>query len=180
MTNRRRFFPSQPAQTLPGRTVELQLQLRPTPEVAVPAPSGGGDGGGGEGIGPAILLEHWDFIAMRDLFNRTYADWRVIAGDVEINQELPQPFRVVYVGGSSDIDWTWDLDTSNMGPGEGDVWFWGGVTVEVQDGTALVTVDFGFTAGATFQYSTLVLTPSLNGTPLTPATMRIAFNLGAE
>jgi hypothetical protein len=181
MTERRRFFPAVPTQQVPGRTVELQLQLRAQPVVVAPAPADdGGGGGGGEGIGPALLIEPWDFLAQRDFFNRTYDDWRVIAGDVEINPELPQPFRAVYVGGSSEIDWNWTLDTSTMGAGEGVDWFWGGVTVDVQDGTALITVDFGYAPPDTFRYSTLVLTPNLNGTPLTPATLRIAFNLGAE
>lgn len=182
MTVRRRFFPAAPVQQIPGRSVELALQLRPAPAVVAPAPSGddGGGGGGGEGVGPAILLEPWDFSSSRDFWNRVYDDWRVIAGDVEINAELSQLFRVVYVGGSSEITWAWELDTSTMGPGEGGVWFWGGVTVEVQDGTALVTVGYGYTGATDFQLATLVLTPSLNGAALTPVTLRIAFNLWAE
>ena len=43
MTQRRRFFPSTPVQTVPGRTVEIEVQVRriapaPAPEVPVVEP----------------------------------------------------------------------------------------------------------------------------------------------
>lgn len=38
MTERRRFFPSRPVQTVPGRTVELAVQLRKLPEAVAAAP----------------------------------------------------------------------------------------------------------------------------------------------
>lgn len=39
MTQRRRFFPSTPVQTVLGRTVELEVQVRPAGVVAAPAPA---------------------------------------------------------------------------------------------------------------------------------------------
>ena len=177
MTERRRFFPARSVQQVPGQTVDLQVRLRPAAApAAAPAPSGGGSGG--DGVGPALLVEPWDYTAHRDIVNRTYDDWRVVAGDVEISGELAQPFRAVYVGGSSDIDWAWELDRSPLD--EGAVGAWDGVTVEVQDGTALITVAFGYVTVETFMHAVLTLTASLNGETLGTVSLRLAFNLYSE
>ncbi len=39
MTQRRRFFPSTPVQTVPGRSVEFEMQVRPAGVVTAPAPT---------------------------------------------------------------------------------------------------------------------------------------------
>lgn len=162
--------------TIVQRTPNLGLTLR----MQRASPAAANPGSGGDGIGPSILQESWDFSATREFLNRFYDDWRVIGGDVPISAELHQPFRVVYVGGSTEIVWNWVLDTSTMGGIVGDSWSWDGVTVEEQDGTALVAVGPGWVSDETFRYSTLVLTPSLNGTPFSPVSMRLVFNLWAE
>lgn len=75
---RRRFFPSSPAQSIPGRTVELEMQL---PKAAVQA------AGGGQGASDDILGAGW----FSPAFGREYGwawesqpggRWIVNAGDV--------------------------------------------------------------------------------------------------
>lgn len=178
MTERRRFFPARSVQQVPGQTVGLQVRLLPQVAAAVAEPASGGGDGGGTGVGPALLVEPWDYTAHRDIVNRTYDDWRVVAGDVEINPELAQPFRAVYVGGSADIDWAWELDRSPLD--EGAIGDWGGVTVEVQDGTALITVAYGYATVETFMHAVLTLTASLGGETLGTVSLRLAFNLYSE
>ena len=77
---RRRFFPGQPVQTTPGKTVELEVQVRPeapVPEPAAPAPSPGDCVC--KVVGPALLIDPRPprtegLSLMRD----TFAGWRLV------------------------------------------------------------------------------------------------------
>ena len=158
--------------------VGLTLRMQRLPKATTTAASSDGGGSGGAGVGPSLLVEPWDYTAHRDIVNRTYDGWRVVGGDVEIAAELDQLFRAVYVGGSSQIEWAWDLDRSPLD--EGAVGDWPGVDVVVQDGTALIKVFYGWVTGETFMYARLNLTASLNGTTLGGVSLRLAFNLYDE
>lgn len=69
MTQRRRFFPSTPVQTVPGRSVEFEMQVRPAGVVTVPTPTAP--------TAPApegVVVVDADFLVIRYVF--TQADGR--------------------------------------------------------------------------------------------------------
>jgi len=59
MPTRRRFFPMQPVQTVPGQTVELSVMLHPQGQAAAPAPGPAPGPGPGPGPGCDILGVSW-------------------------------------------------------------------------------------------------------------------------
>ena len=163
MTQRRRFFPSRPAQQLPGRSVELGLQLsksgQAVPSAGNAAPS---DTAGIVGVAlfPAMLpyLDS-DFhptepvvalLGMQDttLLRPYFESWRLVGGYVGISNSGPYVFDAVVIGSSAQaVTWTWTLDIPEelppynfYDPADTGVVSWQGMTVEEQAGGLRITV----------------------------------------
>lgn len=175
MTERRRFFPARPVQQVPGRTVDMTGRLKPVPEVPAPAATGGG---GGDVVGVAWLLDPPEN-SISTAANMVKEGWRVVSLDWEMNGELEGNVRAVPVG-ASDVEWTWVIDETPLGPGSGVDWEWAGFTVTVQDGTALVTLGLGSVTDSTFRYASILLTAMQNGELVGELSMRATLNGWAE
>ena len=158
--------------------VGLALRMQRLPQAAPPV----SDGGGGDGsvIGVAMFVEASDDTGSWSILKRQYWDWRVTGGDIDIHAELTLPVRVLLVGGGASVDWTWSLDYSHMGGVEGVDWEWGGVSVTLQDGTALVRVLPGNTSLSDFSFAKLTMVASIGGEPVDEATLRLTFNSWME
>ena len=83
MSERRRFFPSSPVQTVPGRSVELEMQLRPLAPVPAVAPAPPPAPGGCDVIGVGWLFgsswedgnEWWSGETLPDGRLRIWDEW---------------------------------------------------------------------------------------------------------
>lgn len=154
MTGRRRFFPSRPAQTVPGRTVELELRLQP----------GGGATGAvaGSGTGPSAGVAL--FPAMEESFHMaesgmrlqpwlqvpTFDEWRLTRAYVSILSSGETVFDAVVIGQAGAVTWTWSLnqpdefppynyhDPEDIGPVS-----WEGVDVVQRDSTLRIRIKLG-------------------------------------
>lgn len=175
MTERRRFFPGTPAQQVPGRTVDLAMRLQLLPAAAPEVSSGGG---GGDVGGVAWLIEPLESTIARP--DDVVKDgWRAISLDVGIGNETEAGMRAIVVG-ATQVDWSWEIDESTLGPGRGVDWDWAGFTVTVQDGTALVTLGLGWVDDSTFRYASIVLAATQNGQLVGELSMRATLNGWAE
>lgn len=152
---RRRFFPGQPVQTTPGKTVELEVQLRPEVPEATPEPQLAGDCECNVG-GVALLVELNADQSDGHSWQSTYTTvvrprregWRLVGAYTPISEGYypgrPQ-FRAVLAGLTTcNVTWTWTLDVPPFVENQGYVQWWGGVDVVEQDGTLLVTLLEGF------------------------------------
>lgn len=152
---RRRFFPGQPVQTTPGKTVELEVQLRPEVPEATPEPQLAGDCECNVG-GVALLVELNADQSHSNSWQSTYTTvvrprregWRLVGAYTPISGGYypgrPQ-FRAVLAGLTTcNVTWTWTLDVPPFVENQGYVQWWGGVDVVEQDGTLLVTLLEGF------------------------------------
>lgn len=152
---RRRFFPGQPVQTTPGKTVELEVQLRPEVPEATPEPQLAGDCECNVG-GVALLVElnadqsdgnSWQSTDTTVVRPRREG-WRLVGAYTPISGGYypgrPQ-FRAVLAGLTTcNVTWTWTLDVPPFVENQGYVQWWDGVDVVEQDGTLLVTLLEGF------------------------------------
>ena len=148
---RRRFFPGQPVQTTPGKTVELEVQLRPEVPEATPEPQLAGDCECNVG-GVALLMELNADQGEATSWQSTYTTvvrprregWRLVGAYTPISGEYypERPrFRAVLAGLTTcNVTWTWTLDTPPFPDNQGYAQWWDGVEVVEQDGTLLVTV----------------------------------------
>ncbi len=152
---RRRFFPGQPVQTTPGKTVELEVQLRPEVPEATPEPQLAGDCECNVG-GVALLVELNADQSDGNSWQSTYTTvvrprregWRLVGAYTPISGGYypgrPQ-FRAVLAGLTTcNVTWTWTLDVPPFVENQGYVQWWDGVDVVEQDGTLLVTLLEGF------------------------------------
>lgn len=152
---RRRFFPGQPVQTTPGKTVELEVQLRPEVPEATPEPQLAGDCECNVG-GVALLVELNADQSDGNSWQSTYTTvvrprregWRLVGAYTPISwwdyPGRPQ-FRAVLAGLTTcNVTWTWTLDVPPFVENQGYVQWWDGVDVVEQDGTLLVTLLDGF------------------------------------
>ena len=152
---RRRFFPGQPVQTTPGKTVELEVQLRPEVPEATPEPQLAGDCECNVG-GVALLVELNADQSDGNSWQSTYTTvvrprregWRLVDAYTPISggyyHGRPQ-FRAVLAGLTTcNVTWTWTLDVPPFVENQGYVQWWDGVDVVEQDGTLLVTLLEGF------------------------------------
>lgn len=152
---RRRFFPGQPVQTTPGKTVELEVQLRPEVPEATPEPQLAGDCECNVG-GVALLVELNADQSDGHSWQSTYTTvvrprregWRLVGAYTPISGGYypgrPQ-FRAVLAGLTTcNVTWTWTLDVPPFVENQGYVQWWDGVDVVEQDGTLLVTLLEGF------------------------------------
>ena len=152
---RRRFFPGQPVQTTPGKTVELEVQLRPEVPEATPEPQLAGDCECNVG-GVALLVELNADQSDGNAWQSTYTTvvrprregWRLVGAYTLISGGYypgrPQ-FRAVLAGLTTcNVTWTWTLDVPPFVENQGYVQWWDGVDVVEQDGTLLVTLLEGF------------------------------------
>lgn len=180
---RRRFFPGQPVQTTPGKTVELEVQLRPeapVPEPAAPAPPSGVC----DVVGPALLIDprappRGETSTMRE----TFAGWRMVKASVPISYERSSWRAIVAGYPTCDISWTWSLEVPDLPSFEGYESYWLGVEVVEQDGTLRVTV-LGGAIDWRLSYSDLweailTLNAFYNGANVGSLTIKPSFNIRA-
>ena len=87
---RRRFFPSTPVQTVPGRSVELEVQVRPAGVVAAPAPTAPAPAPTAPAPAPdGSVIVDADFLVIRYVF--TPADGRDLDTRTRIYSPLLAP-----------------------------------------------------------------------------------------
>ena len=183
---RRRFFPGQPVQTTPGKTVELEVQLRPeapVPEPAAPAPSPGDCVC--KVVGPALLIDPRSPGGEgQNHMRETFAGWRMVKASVPISAWSPSTWRAIVAGyPACDISWTWSLEVPDL-PSSGDYEsYWLGVEVVEQDGTLRITVLEGEIHWA-INYSalweaTLTLNAFCNGAEAGTLILKPSFNIWA-
>lgn len=164
--------------TVIQRTPDLGLSVRMQRLPQAVAPVSGDGGGGGAVLGIALFRESSEYTSYWDIRNPQYTGWRVTGGDVAIDSELARELRALVVGADATVEWSWSLDYSHMVGSEG--WAWGGVSVSLQDGTALVSVNSGAAWIEDFMYAELTLTAVMSGEVVGMAVLRLVFNASNE
>lgn len=195
---RRRFFPSRPAQQVPGGQVNLALQLQKAGQgTATAASVTPPDTGGIVGVAlfPALLqgVVYYDepitaISGMRhvdEIYRPKFEGWRLVGGYVPIlDAGRESAFDAVVIGYSSQaVAWTWTLDMPELppydyfDPGSGIV-TWDGVTVEQRDSSLRITVLEGqIPVSGPPWWASLVCTASVGGEAVGRIVLRPGYQL---
>lgn len=152
---RRRFFPSRPAQQVPGGQANLALQLQKAGQGAAAASNSvPPDTAGIVGVAllPAVLESDYYYDEpmfavsgiryIESLYRPLFAGWRLVGCYVPIlNSGRESVFDAVVIGYSSQaVTWTWSLDVPDLPDPDPYTVSWDGVDVQQRDSTLRIRV----------------------------------------